>query len=190
MSTPPSLPYTPAEAEEADQDWKPMCGHYSIAAAGNVGLHQVESAVNRRGGWMNPTMLEAALQSLRLPFTRHRLPLRPANHPGDCYNFAIEQILKIRERTAIYRVQFEGAWMQRSVREQYQHTHYVAMRSGHVMDPMMGTDEWHPAMEWIADELPFTLDVINSEASSESLHITGMHFTHAWVLNSTPMPKP
>lgn len=168
------LPYTPAEATAAHDDWNAMCGHYSIAAATGRTLEDIRTAGVPLKGWMNPTMISQTLAALIVPAERFLLKELGYDVPQD-----LVKLPQFRQGT-ILRVQWEGSWMNPGVPAgaRYQRTHYIAIKDGRIMDPAMGPNIHLPVDLWL-QEIPKVVRQIKGA--------TGYHFTHAWIITPSPL---
>lgn len=170
------LPYTQAESERASRGWKASCGHHSIAAAANQPLEAVKTSGIKLCGWMNPTMVSQALLAMQVKYVKDAIP--PGQHPY------IELVEGNHGGSRIFRVQFEGPWMQGPVAGQYKHTHYIACLPSGIMEPMLKPAEILPHEEW--------WDVAEGMYKHAVRGCTGYHFTDVWkiALPSAPCAMP
>lgn len=142
-SDPPPLSYTREEVDQANEDWGASCGPVSLAAALGAPLALIRAVVVPLGfgGWMNPTMMGTALEELEVRFELVR-----SNGPA----------LRPNARMRIIRIQWEGPWMERSVKEQYRHTHWIAWcrptptAESLVLCTATCPSEWQRETEWRA----------------------------------------
>lgn len=164
MTTPFQLPYTLAESEAANRDWKASCGHHSIAAATRATLAQVKEACPKLCGWMNPTMVGQTLTGLRVPFTLD--PVEAGKHPY------LEMVEGNQGKPRIFRVQFDGPWMEGPVAGRYRHTHYIACLPQGIVEPMLNPCVIRTHEAWFELAEDMYKHVVK--------HCTGFHFTHVW----------
>ncbi|MBN8422887.1 MAG: hypothetical protein J0L73_28520 [Verrucomicrobia bacterium] len=164
------LPYTPAQAEAAHNDWKARCGHFSIAAASGCPLEEIRTAGVPLKGWMNPTMISQTLTALKFHFDRFLLKERGYDSP--------EQILALDNinQGSVLRVQWEGSWMDAGVPAgaRYSRTHYIACKGHTIMDPAFDPKFPVRVQDWLQIAPTQIVPLIKGA--------TGYHFTHAWVI--------
>lgn len=162
----PTLPFTEEDSNRAYNEWGASCGPHSIAAALGVPLERVRSAVPGFKGWMNPTMVRAALNVLGV-------------HPVITRNLRTKELYE-----GINRIQWEGPWLDAGVpaRVAYFHTHWVAVRrTGEVLCtcmPWLGWTAFDTWKQWI--EVTVLPEIPRS---------TGWHVTHHYsfsVENRSP----
>lgn len=129
---PPSLRYSADDSARANREWKAACGPHSLAAALGLSLAEVRPALVGYRGWMNPTQMGQALQSLGRAYEL-RSHLRT---PDLC--------------DGINRIQWEGSWLNSGVpaRIAYHHTHWVARCHGWVLCASCDPAAWIPEEEW------------------------------------------
>lgn len=161
-----TLPYTPAQATAAHDDWNAMCGHFSIAAATARPLEDIRTAGVPLKGWMNPTMIKQTLQALGIKHDQHHL--EDIEGPAE--------ILALADQGAILRIQWEGSWLNPGVPKgaAYQRTHYIAVKDGTVMDPAFDPSICLRTQDW--------LQVVTNDIVPQIKGATGYHFTHAWTI--------
>lgn len=161
-----TLPYTAAQATTAHDDWNAMCGHFSLAAATGLPLEDIRTAGVPLKGWMNPTMITQTLRNLHIPHDQHHL--KAIQGPAE--------ILHLVDHGAILRIQWEGSWMNPGVPKgaQYQRTHYIACKSGHIMDPLIDPTDLLTVPDW--------LEIVPTQVIPQIRKATGYHFTHAWTI--------
>jgi len=166
-----TLPYTPAEAEAAHDQWNAMCGHFSISAATGRPLEDIRTAGVPLKGWMNPSMIRDTLAALQVPFDRWQFMGTSHKNP--------EAILKANniKGGVILRIQWEGSWMNPGVPAgaRYSRTHYIAIKDGTIMDPIFDPSISLRIEDW--------LQAVPSNIVPKIKGATGYHFTHAWTIN-------
>jgi hypothetical protein len=133
LTAPPELAYLTPDYDRVQSYYNAVCGQHSIAAATGHNLVTVCNAVGHRKGWMNPTMVRDTLTQLL----------------GECrVAVAVPQSQNLRP--GVNRIQFKGPWLDsgRPPQDAYRHTHYVAMRNGHVLDTLVQPKQWLSLREW------------------------------------------
>lgn len=129
---PPPLPYIREQSARANARWGANCGPHALAAATGRGLDEVEAGLAGFRGWVNPTMIGAALRSMGVAYSM-RKGLRTRDLCG-----------------GINRVQWEGRWLDPGVppAAAYRHTHWVAHREGLVLCTIADPARWVTVAEW------------------------------------------
>jgi hypothetical protein len=129
LSDRPPLYFDEADSLRAHRAWKANCGPHALAAACALTLDEVREKLLKFPGWMNPTMIGHALESIGI---QYRLTTR------------------LRTRylcDGISRIQWEGPWLS-SFKESYRHTHWVAHRRGWVLCSAVDSSQWIPCEHW------------------------------------------
>lgn len=114
-------PFTEEQFRTANAEWGCSCGPGALAFALQTSLDHARYLLPKFEGYVNPTMMKAALKEAGRRFSDFRPP--PAK-PGYCQD--IEKMFS--ERMAVCRIQWEGPWTDpgASPRWAYRHTHWVA----------------------------------------------------------------
>lgn len=114
-------PFTDEQFRAANAEWGANCGPGALAFALQTSLDHALFLLPTFKGYVNPTMMKAALKDAGRRFSDIRPP--PAK-PGYCQD--IEKMFN--ERLAVCRIQWEGPWTQPGAnpRWAYRHTHWVA----------------------------------------------------------------
>lgn len=143
------LRFTDADVDAAHDAWRASCGPVAIAAIMCTTLDAVRPHLADYKGFMNPTMMWAALKSMGARITVDTKPLgAPAFWP--VYGIA--------------RIQWGGPWMERGVPvgAQYQRTHWVASNaaaSGPLLFDVncMRVGGWVDVKRWETRVVPWIL---------------------------------
>lgn len=134
ISAPPPLRFTAEDSQRAHGSWGANCGPHALAAASGKSLEEVRAICFPNGfrGYMNPTMMNAALTALTGGY-------------GVWRGGRVQEL-----RNGIHRVQWEGPWLNPGVpaRAAYQHTHYIAACDGFVLCTAVCPYAWITAEDW------------------------------------------
>lgn len=147
-----SFPITMEDAERAYHEWGCNCGPAAIAAILSIPLDHVRPHLGdfEGKGYVNPTLMWRALQSLGVRFSYRGGDLGRQNWP--LYGLA--------------RIQWEGPWTKSGVpaRAAYRHTHWVGVNSRNPknvgifdVNALGNGTGWCFVGDWISEIVPWIL---------------------------------